>query len=107
MTLAYLRLGRFDEALTAVTNALQLNPKFANIHALHIVALVKLGRMDAARAAAGRLLETQCRGYGVRMLDRAAEWPSKEFDRRYLAWICCAGCRNSRIVEHCRESVTG
>lgn len=67
MTLAYLRLGRFEEALTAVANALQLNPKFANIHALLIVALIKLGRTDAARAAAGRLLELMP-GYGARML---------------------------------------
>ena len=93
MTLAYLRLGRFEEALTAVANALQLNPKFANIHALHIVALIKLGRMDAARAAAGRLLELMP-GYHAGCSPRC-RWPTRI---RRRSGRNDAQRRNSRVV---------
>ncbi len=37
--------------------AIQLNPSFSYPHGLYVIALVKLGRMDAACEAAARLLE--------------------------------------------------
>jgi adenylate cyclase len=57
LTFAYLPLGRFEEAAAAAAKAIQLNPKFSYAHALNVICLVKLGRIEAARTAAARLLE--------------------------------------------------
>jgi adenylate cyclase len=57
LVFAYLPLGRFEEAIAAAAKAIQLNPKFSFAHALYVICLVKVGRMDAARAAAAHLLE--------------------------------------------------
>ena len=54
---AYFPLGRFEEAAGATAKAIQLNSKFSIAHAMHAIALAKLGRADPARAAVDRLLE--------------------------------------------------
>jgi adenylate cyclase len=57
LTCAYLPLGRYEEAADAASKAIQLNPKFSWARAIHIVSMVKLGRMDAARDGVRRLLD--------------------------------------------------
>ena len=53
----YLFTGRFEEAVTYSTKAIQSNPGFSVMHAYLVASHVNLGRFDAARAAAQRLLE--------------------------------------------------
>jgi adenylate cyclase len=53
----YLFTGRFEEAATHSTKAIQSNPGFSVLHAYLVASHVNLGRFDAARAAAQRLLE--------------------------------------------------
>jgi adenylate cyclase len=48
----YLPLGRYEEAAEAAAMAIQLNPSFSYPQGLYVIALVKLGRMDAACEAA-------------------------------------------------------
>ena len=54
---AYLFTDRFEEAVTYSTKAIQSNPGFSVLHAYLVASHVNLGRLDAARAAAQRLLE--------------------------------------------------
>ena len=53
----YLFTDRFEEAVTYSTKAIQSNPGFSVLHAYLVASYVNLGRFDAARAAAQRLLE--------------------------------------------------
>jgi adenylate cyclase len=48
---------RFEEAATYSSKALQSSPGFSVLHAYLVASHIKLGRPDAARAAAQRLLE--------------------------------------------------
>ena len=53
----YLFTERFEEAVAYSTKAIQCNPGFSVMHAYLVASNVNLGRFDAARAAAQRLLE--------------------------------------------------
>ena len=53
----YLFTDRFEQAVTYSTLAIQANPGFSLLHACLVASHVNLGRLDAAHAAARRLLE--------------------------------------------------
>jgi tetratricopeptide (TPR) repeat protein len=59
LALAWVHLftGRFEQAVTYSTLAIQANPGFSLLHAGLVAGHVNLDRPDAARAAAQRLLE--------------------------------------------------
>ena len=57
--LGHFMRGRYEEALTADRQAVRSKPGFSISHFLLAAVLVKLGRMDEARAAAARGLELQ------------------------------------------------
>jgi tetratricopeptide (TPR) repeat protein len=57
MGFAYLFSGRNEEAVAAAHLAVQVNPSFMVSRALLVTSYVQLGRLDAAKGAAQRLLE--------------------------------------------------
>ncbi|CAN5155012.1 adenylate/guanylate cyclase domain-containing protein [soil metagenome] len=57
LAFSYLFTGRFDKAVIFATLAVQSNPPFSVLHFSLVACLVEAGRMDAARAAAARLME--------------------------------------------------
>jgi TolB-like protein/tetratricopeptide (TPR) repeat protein len=59
LTLGYFRDGRYEEAASAAHKAVQSNPGHSISYMLLAAALAKLGRLDAAKAAAARVLELQ------------------------------------------------
>jgi adenylate cyclase len=58
MALALIELGRFDEAVVAGKKAQRQNPSYATAYRCLAAAFAHLGRDAEARAAAGRLLES-------------------------------------------------
>ena len=61
IAMAHNRAKRFDKALPYAQRAVEEVPRFAGAHRAVIYALVSLGRMEEARAAAARLLAVQPR----------------------------------------------
>jgi TolB-like protein/Tfp pilus assembly protein PilF len=59
LTLGYFRRGCFEEAADAARKAVQSNPAHSISYMLLAAPLVKLGRLDEAKAAAARVLELQ------------------------------------------------
>ena len=59
MGVAFIGLGRFDEAVAAAKNALRKNPTFAPAYRCLASALAHLGREAEAREAVARLLELE------------------------------------------------
>src|SRR6185437_6192138 len=59
LTLGHFHRGRYEEAAKAAHKAIQFNPGHSISHMLLAAALAKLGRLKAAKAAAGRVLELQ------------------------------------------------
>lgn len=59
LTVASYCTDRFEDASRYATLAIQANPVFSLLHVFLIASNVKLGRADAAQAAAGRLLEIE------------------------------------------------
>lgn len=57
LALVFLFTGRFEQAVTFSMLAVQSNPGFSVFHALLVASFALLGRVDAARSAARRLLE--------------------------------------------------
>ena len=57
--LGHFRRGRYDEAAKAAYKAVQSNAAHSINHVLLAATLAKLGRLEEARAAAGRVLELQ------------------------------------------------
>ena len=57
LALTGLFAGRFDEAVTYANLAVRANPAFSIPHAYVVAGHVNLGNLEAARAAARRLLE--------------------------------------------------
>src|SRR6516225_7381867 len=53
------RQGRYEDAANAARKAVQRNPGFSYPHAILAAALVKLGHVDEAKAAAARVLALQ------------------------------------------------
>ena len=54
-----MREGRFDEAASQYSKAVQANPQFSVSYALYTAALAQAGRTEEAKAVAGRLLALQ------------------------------------------------
>jgi adenylate cyclase len=50
------REGRFDDAASFYSKAVQANPRFSVLYALHTSALAQAGRLDEARLVGSRLL---------------------------------------------------
>jgi adenylate cyclase len=59
LALGHFSLGHYQEAAAAARKAIQLNPGFSMSHMLLTASLVKLERLDEAKAAAARVLELQ------------------------------------------------
>ena len=57
LAVSYLLTDQYEQAVTYSTMAVQANPSFSVLHAYLVASQVSLGRLDAARAAAGRLKE--------------------------------------------------
>ena len=57
MGMAFIELGRFDEAIIAAKKALRQNPSFSTAYRGLAAAFAHLGRDAEAREAAARLLE--------------------------------------------------
>jgi TolB-like protein len=57
--MSHLLRGRYEEACRAAYKSVQANPAHSITYVQLAAALAKLGRMDEARAAAGRVLELQ------------------------------------------------
>jgi adenylate cyclase len=57
LAFVYLFTDRFEEAVTCSTLGVQANPGFSLGHALLVASHANLDRLDAARAAAQRLIE--------------------------------------------------
>jgi tetratricopeptide (TPR) repeat protein len=59
MAMAHLSAGDFPAAADASAKAVQANSRFSLSHALQAAALVRLDRLDQAKAAAARVLECE------------------------------------------------
>jgi TolB-like protein len=57
LALTYLLTDRYEQAVTHSTLAIQENPTFIPLHVFLVASELRLGRLDAARAAADRLIE--------------------------------------------------
>ena len=54
-----MREGRFDEAASEYSKAVQANPRFSVSYALYTAALAQAGRTEEAKAVVGRFLALQ------------------------------------------------
>jgi adenylate cyclase len=59
IALGHFQQGRYEESANAARKAIQANPGFSISHMFFTAPLVKLGRMDEAKAAAARVLALQ------------------------------------------------
>jgi adenylate cyclase len=59
LSIAYFQSRRYEEAADAARGAIDANPSFSIPWALRAGALMQLGRMDEAKAAAEKVLEFQ------------------------------------------------
>ena len=59
LALGHFQRGRYDEAANAAHRAVQSNPAHSINYVLLAAPLVKLGRIEEAKAAAARVLELQ------------------------------------------------
>jgi Flp pilus assembly protein TadD len=59
LILGHFHRGRYEEAVNAARKAVQSNPAHSISYMLLAAALVKLGRLEEAKAAAVRVLELQ------------------------------------------------
>jgi adenylate cyclase len=88
--MSYLMLERFEEALQWGEQALREMPNYGSSHRVVIGALVGLGRLDEARAAARRLLEA-FPTYNLALQRQINPWRDKAFGERYLEALRVAG----------------
>ena len=88
--MSYLMLKRHNEALGWGEQALREMPGYGSSFRVVICALVGLGRMDEARAAARRLMET-FPTFSVSLQRTINPWRDQEFAERYLAGLKAAG----------------
>src|SRR5262249_11909093 len=59
IALGHIQRGEHEAALASARNVFQANPYWSNAHVLLAAAHAKLGRLDAAKTAAARVLELQ------------------------------------------------
>jgi adenylate cyclase len=83
-------LERFEEALSWGEHALREMPNYGSSHRVVIGALVGLGRLDEARAAAKRLLEA-FPTYTITLQREINPWRDQAFGERYLEALHVAG----------------
>lgn len=88
--MSYLMLERFDEALSSGENALREMPNYGSSHRVVISALVGLGRLDEAQAAAGRLMEA-FPTYDLALQKQINPWRDLAFGARYIEALRIAG----------------
>ena len=88
--MSYLMLGRFAEALAWGESALREMPNYGSSHRVLICALVGLGRIEEARAAADRLM-TEFPTYSLSLQRAINPWRDRSFADRYLDALRRAG----------------
>jgi adenylate cyclase len=88
--MSYLMLERYEEALAWGENALREMPNYGSSHRVLIGALVGLGRLDEARAAAGRLMEA-FPTYTLTLQRQINPWRDEAFGERYIEALHIAG----------------
>jgi adenylate cyclase len=96
--MSYLMLEQFDEALSWGESALREMPNYGSSHRVVIGALVGLGRLDEARAAAGRLMEA-FPTYTLALQREINPWRDEKFAERYLEALRIAGIRSDLPVD--------
>jgi tetratricopeptide (TPR) repeat protein len=89
LALVYLFTDRFEDAILHATRAIQANPGFSPAHAVLAASYADLGRVDAARDAARRLLEI-APGSTVDSFVRAG-WVRPALMEGFGAALCKAG----------------
>src|SRR5271165_6708653 len=89
-----MREGRFDEAASQYSKAVQANPRFSVSYALYAAALAQAGRTEEARAVAGRLLALQPNFTVTSFLSRALS-----FMREELVQAVSSGLRTAGLPE--------
>ncbi len=80
LMLGHFHQGRYEEAAGAAYKAVQSNPGHSISHMLLAAPLAKLGRLEDARAAAGRVLELQ---------------PAFRYSRQFSGVACLTALANS------------
>jgi adenylate cyclase len=88
--MSYLMLERYEDALAWGEQALREMPGYGSSHRVVIMALVRLGRPDEARAAARRLMEA-FPTYTLGLQQRINPWRDQAFAERYVEALRCAG----------------
>ncbi|WP_245456444.1 adenylate/guanylate cyclase domain-containing protein [Mesorhizobium sp. M2A.F.Ca.ET.043.05.1.1] len=88
--MSYLMLERYEEALAWGERALHEMPNYGSSHRVVIMALVKLNRLDEARAAAQRLMEA-FPTYTLTLQRQINPWQDKVFGERYVEALGAAG----------------
>jgi adenylate cyclase len=79
MGIAYIGLGRFDEAVAAAKNALQKNQTFGTAHHCLAAALAHLGRDAEARKTAIQILEIEPHFRISEYVARTGHWQAQTF----------------------------
>jgi adenylate cyclase len=79
MGIAYIGVGRFDEAVAAAKNALQKNQTFGTAYHCLAAALAHLGRDAEARTAVAQLLEIEPQFRISEWVGRTGEWQAQMF----------------------------
>jgi TolB-like protein len=77
MAIAHFMRGEYDLSLQAAQRAVQGSPTFSICYLVLIPPLVKLGRMEEAKAAAARVMELQSRQFSIRQISEAYGFPEK------------------------------
>ncbi len=88
--MSYLMLEQFEEALTWGEHALREMPNYGSSHRVVIGALVGLGRLDDAQAAARRLMEA-FPSYTLTLQRQINPWRDQTFADRYVDALRLAG----------------
>ncbi len=88
--MSFLMLERYEEALTWGENALREMANYGSSHRVVISALVGLGRLGEAQAAASRLMEA-FPTYTLSLQIQINPWRDKAFAERYIDALRVAG----------------
>ena len=88
--MSYLMLEHHEEALAWGENALREMPNYGSSYRVVIGALVGLGRLDEARAAARRLMEA-FPTFSLSLQKRINPWRDQAFAERYVEAMRIAG----------------
>ncbi|WP_274627370.1 adenylate/guanylate cyclase domain-containing protein [Arvimicrobium flavum] len=92
--MSYLMLERYEEALAWGERALREMPNYGSSHRVVIMALVRLDRLDEARAAARRLMDA-FPTYSLGLQRQINPWRDQVFAERYVTALGIAGVPES------------